>query len=125
MDKYNIIILPCLLLFDKNGKNLDNLNNDEIENITNEKIIGWKNTFNLIIGFKKVEKYYIGAEGAIFGHAHILFYSDYLSKNPKYGKGNWFCDLCGQSHPYSDNNFYCDPCGFDVCDKCFEKNKKY
>ena len=125
IDKYNIIILPCLLLFDKNGKNIDNLNNDDIENITREKIIGWKNTLSLINGFKKVEKYYIGAEGAIFGHTHILFYSDYLSKNPKYGKGNWFCDLCGQNHPYSDNNFYCDLCGFDVCDKCYEKNKKY
>ena len=125
IDKYNIIILPCLLIFDKDGKKIENLNNNEIEQINLDKIKGWKNTQSLVNSFKKVERYFIGQEGAIFGHEHILFYSDYLSKNPKYGKLNWYCDICSETHPYSDNNFYCDLCGFDVCDACYERDKKY
>ena len=125
IDKYNIIFLPCLLIFDKDGKKIENLNNNEIEQINLDKIKGWKNTQSLVNSFKKVERYFIGQEGAIFGHEHILFYSDYLSKNPKYGKLNWYCDICSETHPYSDKNFYCDLCGFDVCDACYERDKKY
>ena len=125
IDKYNIFILPCLLLFNKDGKNFISLTNEEIEKINSEKIKGWKNTFSLANNFKKRVKYFIGLEGAIFPHKHILFYSDYLYKNPKYEKYNWFCDLCGDSHVYTDNNFYCRLCNFNVCDDCYEKNKKY
>ena len=125
IDKYNIIILPCLLLFDKDGKNLESLNNDELEQINLSKIQGWKNIQSLMNKSKKVVKYFIGMEGSIFGHEHILFYSDYLSKSPSYGKRNWFCEICGERHVYTDNNFYCDLCGFNVCDPCYEKHKKY
>ena len=61
----------------------------------------------------------------IINKFNILFYSDYLSKSPDYGRGNWYCDICGAKHAYSDLNFYCDLCGYDVCDICYEKNKKY
>ena len=129
INNYNIIILPCFLFFSKDGKNLQSLNNEEIEKINSNQIKGWKDILGLIGNNnnikKNIEKYYIGMEGYIFGHRHILFYSDYLSKNPKYGKLNWYCDLCGETHPYTDNNFYCDLCGYDVCDACYENNKKY
>ena len=125
INKYNIIILPSLLLFDKEGKNLEYLNNEEIEKINKEKIKGWKKTLSLKTNYKKVEKYYLGMEGAVFGHEHILFFSDYIVKNPSYGKGNWNCDLCGDRHIYLDNNFYCHLCGFNVCTFCYEKLKKF
>ena len=125
IDKYNIIILPCLLIFDKDGKNLDSLTNEDIETIKLDKIKGWKNTLSLVNEVKKISKYFIGLEGAVFSHNHILFYSDYLSKSPKYRKNNWYCDICGESHVYTDNNFYCDLCSFDICDACYEKDKKY
>ena len=127
INKFNILILPSLLIFNKEGKYIESLNNDEIEKITLEKIIGWKNILNYVqpTNVKKVRKYYIGQEGAVFGHEHVLFYSDYLCKSPSYGRGNWYCDICSASHPYSDFNFYCDLCGYDVCDNCYEKNKKY
>ena len=127
INKFNIVLLPSLLLFDKEGLLLESLNNDEIGKITFEKIKGWKNNLSHMQreNAKKIRKYFIGQEGSVFGHEHILFYSDYLCKNPSYGKGNWYCDICGARHLYSDNNFYCDLCGYDVCDYCYEKNKKY
>ena len=127
INKFNIVILPSLLIFNKEGKYIESLNNDEIEKITLEKIIGWKNILNYVqpTNVKKIRKYYIGQEGSVFGHEHVLFYSDYLCKSPSYGRGNWYCDICGASHTYSDLNFYCDLCGYDVCDNCYEKNKKY
>ena len=67
--------MPCLLLFNKDGKNFISLTNEEIEKINSEKIKGWKNTFSLANNFKKRVKYFIGLEGAIFPHKHILFYS--------------------------------------------------
>ncbi len=47
-----------------------------------------------------------------------------MGKSPNYGKGNWYCDICGKTHKYDVTNFYCDLCGFDVCEDCYEKNKK-
>jgi hypothetical protein len=124
INKYNIISLPCLIIFDKNGKSLEFLNNSDIINDVNiDKIKGWKNTFNLINNFK-MKKYQIGDEGYVYDHQHILRYVDYLGKSPNYGKGNWYCDICGKTHKYDVTNFYCDLCGFDVCEDCYEKNKK-
>ena len=127
INKFNIVVLPSLLIFNKEGKNIESLNNDDIEKMTFEKLKGWKNILDNIqsINIKKLRKYYIGQEGAVYNHEHILFYSDYLSKSPDYGRGNWYCDICGAKHAYSDLNFYCDLCGYDVCDVCYEKNKKY
>ena len=125
INKYNIITLPCFVLLNKDGKLFECLNEEEIMTINSDKIEGWKNILKFVNNVKRVEKYFVGMEGAIFGHEHTLFYADYLSKNPDYGKLNWYCDLCKDTHPYSDNNFYCDLCGFDVCDACYEKNRKY
>ena len=123
INKYNIVSLPCLLIFDKNGNQLDSLNNSEIKNLNINNINGWNNIFNIKNNYK-VDKYSIGDEGFIFGHKHILIYTDYLGKSPNYGKGNWYCDICGKTHKYNETNFYCDICGYDVCDTCYEKNKK-
>ena len=125
IQNYNIITLPCLLIFDKDGKNIGNLGYKGIKDINLKKIEGWKKTLNIIYNNKNEEIYPLGMEGCIFGHEHILFYSDYLSKNPSYGKSNWFCELCGKSYIYLVTNFYCDLCGFNVCDSCFEKNRKF
>ena len=125
IDKYNIIILPSLVLLNKEGKNLEYLNNEEIEKINKEKIKGWKKTLSIVLPVKKVDKYYLGMEGAIFGHDHTLFFSDYISKGLSYGRGNWFCEICGDRHLYAEKNFFCDLCGFNVCDICYEKLKKY
>jgi len=128
INKFNIVVLPSLLIFNKEGKYIEGLNNDGIEKLTFGKLKGWKNILDHIqpINNKKIiRKYFIGQEGAVFGHEHILFYSDYLCKSPSYGRGNWYCDICGASHGYTDLNFYCDLCGYDVCDNCYEKNKKY
>ena len=125
INNYNIITLPSLLIFDKNGKNIGNLNYNGIKDINLKKIEGWKKTLNIINNVKTEEKYFIGMEGTIYGHSHILFYADYLSKSPNYGKSNWQCDICGKSHTYLDTNFYCDLCGYNVCDSCFEKNRKF
>ena len=95
----------------------------EIKNLTIYNINGWNNIFSIKNNYK-VDKYNIGDEGYIFGHKHILIYSDYLGKSPNYGKGNWYCDICGKTHKYNETNFYCDICGYDVCDTCYEKNKK-
>ena len=122
--KYNVISLPSLIIFDKDGKHLDYLNNNDINNINIEKIKGWKNTFSIINNNNKVSIYMIGDEGFVKCHQHILVYSDYLGKSPSYGKGNWYCDICGKSHKYDITNFYCDICGYDVCADCYEKNKK-
>ena len=127
INKFNIIILPCMLIFTKDGKNFRCLTNEGIEQINSDIIKGWKNVAYFIQNksTKKIEKYFIGMEGYIYGHSHVLFYADYIRKNPKNGKYNWFCEICGESHPYSDCNFYCDLCGFNVCDICYEKNKKF
>lgn len=125
IDKYNIIILPSFVLLNKEGKNLEYLNNEEIEKINKEKIKGWKKTLSIVLPVKKVDKYYLGMEGAIFGHDHTLFFSDYISKGLSYGRGNWFCEICGDRHLYTEKNFFCDLCGFNVCDICYEKLKKY
>ena len=131
INKYNIISLPCLIIFDKDGKVLDYLNNSDINNITIEKIKGWKNSFNIVnnysnyTNYNKITKYYIGDEGFVTGHQHVLVYTDYLGKSPSYGKGNWYCDICGKTNKYDVTNFYCDICGYDVCDNCYEKNKKF
>ena len=125
INDYNIMTLPSLLIFDKNGKNIGNLNYNGIKSINLNKIEGWKKTLNIINNIKTEEKYFIGMEGSIYGHSHILFYADYLSKNPSYGKSNWYCDICNKSHTYLDPNFYCELCGYDVCDSCFEKNRKF
>ena len=44
INKYNIISLPCLVILDKNGKNLEYLNNSDINNLNIDIIKGWKNT---------------------------------------------------------------------------------
>ena len=125
INKYNIISLPCLLIIEKDGKIFEYLNNDDINRINVQKVMGWKNILNIINKISnKVEKYIIGDEGYIIGHKHILFYTDYLGKSPNYGKGNWYCDICGKTNKYDVTNFYCDICGFDVCDACYEKNKR-
>ena len=124
INKYNIISLPCLIIIDKDGKNLEFLKYSDIDNINIDKIKGWKNNLNIVNYKNKPEKYNIGDEGFIFGHKHILFYVDYLGKSPNYGKGNWYCDICGKTNKYDVTNFYCDLCGYDVCDACYEKNKK-
>ena len=123
INKFNIISLPCLIIIDKDSRILRYLNDSEIIKINKYMVKGWKNTFN-IKNYRKVEKYNIGDEGYITGHKHILIYVDYLGKSPNYGKGNWYCDICGKTHKYDVTNFYCDICGFDVCDNCYEKNKK-
>ena len=125
INKYNIISLPNLLIFDKDGKILEFLNNSDINNININKIKGWKNTFTIVNNYNRVTKYYIGDEGFINQHQHILIYTDYLGKSPSYGKGNWYCDVCGKTNKYDVTNFYCDICGYDVCENCYEKNKKY
>ena len=125
IDKYNIITLPCLIILDKDGKNLQFLKYSEIKNLNSNKIKGWKSTFSLINSQSNLRKYVIGDEGFVFGHPHILVYVDYLGKSPSYGKGNWYCDICGKTNKYDVTNFYCEICGYDVCDSCYEKNKKY
>ncbi len=122
INMFNIISLPCFIIFEKDGKILQNLNSADIDDINIEKVKGWKNTVSIMN--QKVERYSIGDEGFIIGHKHILFYTDYLGKSPNYGKGNWYCDICGKTNKYDVTNFYCDLCGFDVCDSCYEKNKK-
>ena len=124
INKYNIISLPCLIIIDKDGKKIEFLNNSDINNINKNKINEWKITLNIVNYKNKPEKYNIGDEGFIYGHQHILFYVDYLGKSPSYGKGNWYCDICGKTNKYDVTNFYCDLCGYDVCDTCYEKNKK-
>ena len=123
INKYNIISLPCLVIIDKNGKNLDYLNNSDINDLNTDIIKGWKNTFDIVNTFK-VKKYRIGDEGYVYDHRHILIYTDYLGKSPSYGMGNWYCDICGKTNKYNVTNFYCDLCRYDVCDDCYDKNKK-
>ena len=124
INKYNIISLPCLVILDKNGKNLEYLNNSDINNLNIDIIKGWKNTFDIVNNYK-MKKYQIGDEGYVYDHHHILIYTDYLGKSPSYGMGNWYCDICGKTNKYDVTNFYCDLCRYDVCDDCYEKNKKY
>ena len=126
INKYNIISLPCLIIIDKNGKCLKYLSNSDINNINKEEIKGWKNHLNLFENYKlKSSKYIIGDTGYVLGHQHQLEYTDYLGKSPRYGKKNWYCDICGKAFSYYVTNFYCDDCRYDVCDACYEKNKKY
>jgi len=124
LDKYNIISLPCLIIFDKDGQNLEYLNNSQICDINTDTIKGWNNIFSIRNTYK-AEKYSIGDEGYVSLHIHKLIYTDYLGKSPNYGTGNWYCDICGKSFKYNVENFYCDICGYDLCDVCYEKNKKF
>ena len=126
INNYNIMTLPCLLIFNKEGKNIGNLNYNGIRTINLKKVEGWKRTLDILFNSNfEEEKYPMGIEGSIFGHEHILFYADYLCKNPSYGKSNWYCNICGKSHTYLDTNFYCELCDFDVCDSCYEKHRKF
>ena len=102
------------------------LSNSDINNINKEEIKGWKNHLNLFENYKlKSSKYIIGDTGYVLGHQHQLEYTDYLGKSPRYGKKNWYCDICGKAFSYYVTNFYCDDCRYDVCDACYEKNKKF
>ncbi len=116
--------MPCLVIINKDGKNLEFLNYSVINNINRDKINGWKNIVN-IINYKnnKFKKYDLGDGGFIYGHRHILFYVDYFGKSPNYGKENWYCGICGKTNNYNVTNFYCILCGHDVCDDCYEKKK--
>ena len=126
ISNYNVISLPCLIIFNKDGKSLSYLSNEDINNISKEVLKGWKNNINIINNYKlKSSKYVLGDIGYVFGHHHKLIYTDYLGKSPNYGKGNWYCDICGVTNKYDVTNFYCDDCGYDVCDACYEKNKKF
>ena len=123
INKYNIFTLPTLIIIDKNGKVIDALKTENIQNLNLYKIEGWKNTYEI----KKlygVKKYSIGDQGFVNCHSHMLVYADYLLKSFDYGKGNWYCDICRKKNTYDVTNFYCDLCGYDVCDSCYEKNKK-
>ena len=123
INKFNIISLPSLIIIDKDSKILEYLNYSDIIKMNQNSIKGWKNIFS-VKNYHRTDKFNIGDEGYITGHKHLLAYVDYLGKSPNYGKGNWYCDICGKTHKYDVTNFYCDICGFDVCDNCFEKNKK-
>lgn len=123
INKYNIFTLPTLIIIDKNGKTIDVLKIENINNLNLNNIEGWKNIYEI----KKIygnKKYNIGDQGFINCHSHMLIYADYLLKSFDYGKGNWYCDICRKTNTYDVTNFYCDLCGYDVCDSCYEKHKK-
>ena len=121
---YNIISLPTLAIFDKNGKILEFCSNLEIFDIDIDTINGWYNKFNIVNELKVSRSYNIGDIGFIPEHRHDLIYSDYLVKMPNYSKGNWYCDICQKSFNKEVPNFYCDLCSYDVCDSCYEKRSK-
>lgn len=124
INKYNIISLPFLLIIDKEGKKIDSLNSQQIFSLNKNTFAGWKN----LLAIKKINKekhYSVGDKGKVSCHPHLLFYVNYLQKSQDYASGNWYCDICRKSFNREVVNFYCDLCSYDLCDSCYEKNKKY
>ena len=121
INKYNIIVLPTLLVLDKEGELIDLLNKERIMNINTIDIEGWKNKF-IIPNMYKNKIPELGDRGRISNHQHELVYSNHSMK-PGYGKSGWICDVCRKHFEYNTPNFFCSLCGFDVCDVCYDKYK--
>ena len=121
INKYNIIILPTLIVLDNEGELIDILNKERIMEINMNDVEGWKNKF-IIPNIYKNKIPELGERGRISNHQHELIYSNYPMK-PGYGKGGWICDICRKSFEYNTTNFFCSLCGFDVCDVCYDKYK--
>ena len=121
INKFNIILIPTLIVLDKDGKVIDILDKEKIINIKSIDIEGWKNRYFIPNIYKnKIPE--LGDRGKISNHQHELIFSNHSMK-PGYGKGGWICDICRKSFEYNVNNFFCGLCGFDVCDVCFDKYK--
>jgi hypothetical protein len=121
INNYNIISLPKLIVLNKDGQVIDNLNSQRIQILNENDIQGWKNKF-IIPNLYKNKVPELGDRGQITNHQHELIFSNYSMKSG-YGKGGWICDICRKSFEYNFPNFYCSLCGFDVCDVCYNKYK--
>ena len=119
--KYSIIVLPTLIVLDKDGEIIDILNKERIMNVNEIVVNGWKNKF-IIPNMYKNKVPELGDKARITKHQHELVFSNHSMK-PGYGKGGWICDLCRKNFNYDTTNFFCGLCGFDVCDVCFDKYK--
>ena len=121
INNYNIISLPKLIVLNKDGEVIDNLNSQRIQILNENDIQGWKNKFTIPNLYKnKIPE--LGDKGKISNHQHELIFSSHSMKSG-YGKGGWICDICRKSFEYHVPNFYCSLCGFDVCDVCYNKYK--
>ena len=118
INEYNIISLPSMVVLNKNGKPMDMLNKERIQNLNENDIEGWKNKF-IIPNLYKNGSPELGDKTKISNHKHELVFNDNLMKG--YGLNGWICDICRKNFPYTVSNFFCALCGFDACDVCINK----
>ena len=67
----------------------------------------------------------LGKKGRSKFHEHILVYSHFRMKDPKYAFVNYYCDHCEGIFSRNVNNYYCKSCHFNLCEKCFIRSKQY
>ena len=89
INNYNIISLPKLIVLNKDGQVIDNLNSQRIQILNENDILGWKNKF-IIPNLYKNKVPELGDRGRITNHQHELIFSNYSMKSG-YGKGGWIC----------------------------------